>query len=154
MIVGTLETVQSQIAQTPNIQAALAYLHQFDPGRVEDGRYTVLGSAVFAIVQSYDTVPCDDTIEIEGHRNYIDIYWMVSGNEQVGWVPLNRLSDLPAYDDQKDAWAKVVKASVLSYVTLERGDAAVLFPEDAHAAQMAVDDAMPARKVIMKVAID
>jgi biofilm protein TabA len=154
MIVGTLETVQSQIAQTPNIQAALAYLRNFDPGTVEDGRYTVSKDTVFAIIESYDTESCGETVQIEGHRKFIDIYWLLSGSERVGWMPVNRLSATPAYDAQKDAWTEVVSASDLSYVTLERGDAAVLFPEDVHMAQMAVNSPMPARKVIMKVAVD
>jgi YhcH/YjgK/YiaL family protein len=154
VIVGTLDTVRSQIAQTPNIQAALAYLRKLDPESVQDGRYPVLGEAVFAIIQSYQTQSLADAVEIEGHRKYIDIYRMLAGRERVGWTPLSKLAGLPDYDSQKDVWTKTVDASALSYLTLEPGDAAVLYPEDAHGAQFAVNAPASARKVVMKVAVD
>lgn len=154
MIAGTFDTVQSQIVQTPNVRAALAYLCKWPSELTQDGRHLVLGETVFAIIQAYDTQLCGDTVEIEGHRKYIDIYFMLEGSERVGWAPVNRLSDLPAYDPRKDVWTKTVNASILSYLTLERGDAAVLYPDDAHGAQFAVGVPAPVRKVVMKVAFE
>lgn len=153
MIVGSLENVSIQVHQHANIRAALAYLQQLDPSKIEDGRYPVLDSDVFAILQSYLTENPSETIEVEGHRKFIDIYLMLEGSEQVGWVSTDHLDNLPEYDSEKDVWKKPVEKSQLSFVTLHEGDAAVLFPEDAHAAQFTSNKPGHARKVVMKVAV-
>ena len=108
---------------------------------------------VFAILQSYLTENPSETIEVEGHRKFIDIYLMLEGSEQVGWVSTDHLDNLPEYDSEKDVWKKPVEKSQLSFVTLHEGDAAVLFPEDAHAAQFTSNKPGHARKVVMKVAV-
>jgi YhcH/YjgK/YiaL family protein len=153
MIVGSLASVSRQIRQTPNIREALAYLQQIAPSSIEDGRYTIVDTKVIAIFQSCLTEELSPAVEVEGHRKYIDIYLMLAGSEQVGWVSIEHLDDLPAFNEEGDFWKKDVRKERLSFVTLHQGDAAVLFPEDAHAAQFAVGAPAPARKVVMKVAV-
>ena len=153
MIVGTLDSIQTQIVQRPSIMAALAYLQELDLETIQDGRYEVQDDRIFSIIQSYLTEMTADSVEVEGHRKYIDVYWMLAGSDQFGWIPTNKLEDLPKYDADKDVWKKVVKAPMLSYITLTQDDVAVLFPEDAHVAQLAVKEPATARKVILKVAV-
>ncbi len=153
MIVGSLENVCIQVHQHANIRAALAYLQHMDPAKIEDGRYPVVDPDIFAIFQSYMTENPSGTIEVEGHRKFIDIYLMLEGSEKVVWVSTDHLDNLPEYDSEKDVWKKPVETTHLSFVTLHEGDAAVLFPEDAHAAQFMVNKPGHARKVVMKVAV-
>lgn len=153
MIVGSLENVCIQVHQHANIRAALAYLKDIDPTQIEDGRHVVKDPEIFAIFQSYITEQPSESIEVEGHRKFIDIYLMLEGSEQVGWVSIDRLGDLPEYDSEGDVWKKPIEKTRLSFVTLHEGDAAVLFPEDAHAAQFMIDQPGHTRKVVMKVAV-
>ena len=153
MIVGSLENISTQVHQHPNIRAALAYLQDLNPTQIEDGRYPINDPAIFAIFQSYMTENPPEIVEVEGHRKFIDIYLMLEGSEQVGWIPTDRLGDLPEYDSAGDVWKMNVDKAQLSFVALEEGDAGILFPEDAHAAQFAVRSPGHARKVVMKVAV-
>ena len=153
MIVGSLESVCIQVHQHANLRAAFAYLKQMDPTQIADGRYTVMDPNIFAIFQSYMTEIPLESIEVEGHRKFIDIYLMLEGSEQVGWISTDHLGDLPVYDSEGDVWKKSVEKTKLSFVTLREGDAAILFPEDAHAAQFMTDVPDQTRKVVMKVAV-
>lgn len=153
MIVGSLENVSIQVRQHANISAALVYLEQMCPAEIEDGRHTVAAPDIYAIFQTYKTIQPSETIEVEGHRKFIDIYLMLEGSEQVGWVSTEQLGDLPVYDAVGDVWKKSIEKGQLSFVSLHEGDAAILFPEDAHAAQFILDDTGHARKVVMKVAV-
>ena len=153
MIVGSIESVSKQVHQFPNIRKALSYLKELEPSQIEDDRYSVIDPIIFAIFTTYLTERPLETIDVEGHRKFIDIYLMLEGSEQVGWISIDKLDDLSEYDEKGDVWKKQINKERLSFVTLHKGDAAVLFPEDAHAAQFAKGVPIHARKVIMKIAV-
>lgn len=153
MIIGSLKNVSNQVPQHTNIRAALNYLQNLDPTQIVDGRYPIVEPTIFAIFQSYETERLPKVIEVEGHQKFIDIYLMLEGSEQIGWIPIDHLGDLPEYDSQEDIWTKVVDKKQLSFITLHEGDLAVLFPEDAHAAMFIAGFPSLARKVVMKVAV-
>ena len=112
-----------------------------------DGRYE-LDDGVFYMVQSYETKEKNDTPE--AHRKYIDIQYIVSGKEAIGYGSLEKMTEVVKANPEGDIW---LYHGPLSYVTLESGFFGIFFPQDAHAPAVAVGGCGPARKVVVKVPV-
>src|SRR5688572_2026405 len=100
MILDTLSQSASYQWLGPRFAAGLKWLGEFSPATA-DGRYDIEGDDVFALVQSYDTVPSADK-KYESHRVYADIQYIVEGSEVIYYAPTAGLVPTMAYDETKD----------------------------------------------------
>lgn len=151
MIIGTINEISQQAFTHPNLSAALEFLKTYDHLSVVDGRYSVKGEDVIAIVQTYTTKMINATVEVEGHRKFVDIQYVADGYEVLGWTSIENLFDLPKYNEFEDVWSKVVEKKDIDYFRLNPGHAAILFPSDAHAPQLIDSAPGLVKKIVMKV---
>ncbi len=115
----------------------------------EPGRYELDGEKVFALVQRYQTKPLAEG-KWESHCKHIDVQFVVSGVERIGWAPISRLTLTELYDETKDV--AFYKGNG-DFVTVPEGSFVILFPEDAHMPGIAVDEPSPVTKVVVKVRV-
>lgn len=159
MIVSDLKHIASQAASTRLLGMALDFLRHTEGQHLDDGRVTIDGDLVYALVQSYRTepLPTGSSPHLEAHRRYIDIQYVVSGSETLGWAPLEQLTVTTPYDTAKDVEFGSAPPAALTLVRLTAGQMAVLWPEDAHAPRLAVaigdKPAQPTdvKKIVVKV---
>ena len=154
MIVGSLSQVAQQAATPPGIQKALDFLQRAVNEDLPDGRVTIDGSAVYALVQSYESRAENDNPTFEAHRRYVDIQYIVSGSEVLGWAPLDELSVTVPYDGEKDALLGTVPPEAATLIRFAAGQAIVLYPTDAHAPGLAAGEPGPVKKTVVKIALD
>lgn len=160
MIIDQLHNVQSGFyphllsAEGPNAGLAQRLRKGFDFLLTTDlkntpvGRIDIDGDQVFAMVQEYNTRPKAQGFW-EAHRQYIDIQYVVSGVEHMGFANLAQL-EAGDYDESKDF---LPLQGVGSFVLLPAGMFTVFLPEDAHMPAMAVNEPEPVKKVVVKVAV-
>jgi len=153
MIATDLSHAEEQAALTPGLRLALAFLGRADLAALPDGAVEIDGERVFALVQRYDTVETDAPL-FEAHRRYIDVQFVVSGREVIGWAPLPQLHVIEEYDAAKDACFGTVAASEVTAVQLRAGQLVILRPEHAHAPKLAAGGPSPVHKIVVKVAVD
>ncbi len=154
MIVSDLVHLREQVVMTPNMETAINFLLESGQADHPAGRLTVDGEKVFVEVQAYDTIEGGDVI-FEGHRQYIDIQYLVEGEEVIGWATLDDATPTTPYGETGgDAWLGTVPAERVTNVRLKGGQLAVLYPTDAHAPRRAAGASMPVRKLVVKVAIE
>jgi YhcH/YjgK/YiaL family protein len=148
MIADTLDNSPLYRGLSPRIALAFDYLHGTDLRRAATGTVEIDGRRVYAIVQEYATL--DRTQGTwEAHRQYIDLQYVVSGTERIGFARASRLT--PArYDQERDF---LPLSGEGDFLTLGPGDFMLLFPEDAHMPRIAVNAAEIVRKVVMKIAV-
>jgi len=151
MILSDLEHIGLRASAVPELAKALEFLRR--PGTVglPDGRYEIDGGRVFALVQRYETISQAEPL-FEAHRKYIDVQFVASGSEIIGWAPLASLAATAAYDGEKDVCFGAVRPGGWTPVRLEAGQLAVLYPEDAHAPRLAAGAPAPVIKIVVKVA--
>lgn len=128
---------------------ALDYLAKTDFTKVEPGKYELDGAKLFALVQQVETKPKEEK-QFEAHRKYIDVQFIVSGVEQMGYAHLSTLKTSQAYDADKDC--EMLRGTG-DFVTATPGTFIVFFPEDAHMPCVAMGKPAPVRKVVVKVAV-
>jgi len=131
------------------LQAGFAYLQQTDLSAIPVSTVEIDGDRVFAMIQEYNTKPRTQGFW-ESHRKYIDIQYVVSGVEHMGFANLEQLTN-GNYDADKDL---IMHEGSGSFVLLPAGMFTLLFPNDVHMPQIAVDNPHPVKKVVVKVAVE
>ena len=152
MIVTDLEHSNNQLAISPLIRKALDFLRRPDLCDLPDGEMEIEGRRAFAIVQRYGTVIMP-VPKFEFHRKHIDIQYMVSGAEVIGWAPAGRVEISEAYSADGDICFGTVGKGEWTPVYLAAGQLTVLYPEDAHAPRIAAGAAASVMKVVVKIRV-
>jgi len=129
MFLGHLDQVS--LALPSVITNALDYLRQTDFSVLEAGRYEIYGANIFALVQ--DPMTQDWLTGLpEFHARYIDIQYLLEGEEAIGYSPpnlsLNKITDQLAERDI----AFVAQQNNESKLLLEPGMFAIFFPGELH----------------------
>ena len=148
MIFDTLKNVDNYEG-LGRVYTALKFLSETDFNKIDLGRYEFDGDNIFYMVQSYDTDP-DKTIS-EAHRKYIDIQYMVEGEEIIGVADISCDKELTEAKEENDVWFYDCKTEPL---TLSAGKYMVLYPNDLHCPGVATNGtALTCRKVVVKVKV-
>lgn len=151
MVVTNLKHIDHQACITTALKKAIDFLRRPDIGNMADGRMDIDGERVFALVQRYETI-ITDAPRFEYHRKYIDIQYIVSGEEIIGWAPAEQMTVTEAYDGNKDICFGTVPVSEMTPVYLQAGQLAILYPEDGHAPKLAAGRPSLVFKIVVKVA--
>ena len=152
MIVTDIKHIVHQVSMTTALKKAIDFLQKPDIHDLVDGRVDIDGEHVFALVQRYETVLADNP-RFEYHRTYMDIQYIVSGEEILGWAPAGRMVISEAYDTEKDVCFGTVPKGEITPVYLQSGQLTVLYPEDGHAPKLAAGAPSRVTKIVVKVAV-
>ena len=105
---------------------------------------------MFANVQEYDTVAASEK-QLEAHRGYYDVQFVVSGQELLQYAQLNGLPECQPFDEEND-FGLYETPEQCTNVVLRAGDLAVLAPEDAHKPGCTLgSEPCHVRKIVVKV---
>ena len=151
MIVAALSHLPGQTTQSARMQQALAWLQANQANPDLPARVEIDGKAIYAMVQEYETATAGALMKCEAHRAYLDIQYIATGEEMMGWAALDTLQNSTAYNPDKDVLFGEVAAAALTPVQVRAGQAAIFFPEDAHAPKLAVGAPCAVRKIVVKV---
>ena len=152
-MIGTdIKHIGNQVSMTTDLKKAIDFLQRPDIHSLSDGKVELNGQHLFALVQQYETIMADIP-KFEYHRKYIDVQYIVSGEEIIGWVPAGRMVVTEAYDMEKDICFGIVPTSEITPVYLQAGQLAVLYPEDGHAPKLAAGAPSRVTKIVVKVAV-
>jgi biofilm protein TabA len=152
MIVTDLMHIERQVLLSPTLVKAIEFLRRPELAALGEEKVAIDGERVFALPQRYETVVAE-TPRFEYHRRYIDIQYIVEGEEVIGWAPATRLKITDPYDREKDITFGTAPAGEVTQVRLHSGQLAVLYPEDAHAPRIAAEGAAPVFKIVVKVEV-
>lgn len=151
MIAVKLEDAARQVPGGSGLRKAIDFLRRPGAANLPDGRHGIDGDKVFALVQRYGTQAAERP-RFEAHRKYVDVQFVASGAEVIGWVPLGLVRVDEPYDADKDVCFGEA-AGGWTPVRLEAGQLAVLYPEDAHAPRLAAGAPGRVAKIVVKVAV-
>jgi YhcH/YjgK/YiaL family protein len=147
MILDTLEHADLYTALNPGLQAGFDFLRRADLAELPDGKYEIDGDRVFAVPAHVDARREEDG-QLEGHKKYIDIQYIISGNESIGWKDADGLPVSVEYDEEKDLMFFEGKSD--SVFRFPPGSFAIFFPGDAHLPLIGSGEI---HKVVVKVAV-
>lgn len=133
------------------IQKALVYLKEHDFTIMEPGRYEIQGNEIYAQLMDAKTAEASEK-RPEAHVKYLDVQFLVSGKERLGYAPNTGKSEIDEqFDDRDVIFYKTVEHE--NFVDSVPGCFCVFFPEDIHRPNVASGEPMTVRKVVIKVSM-
>ena len=147
MIKDNLKNAYKYYSLSPSIGKALKYLENNDLADITDGSYPIDGDNIYMNVQEYETKVSDN---IESHKKYIDIQFMIKGQENMGVCGLENLVPTCEYDEAKDIIFYTGKSNL---ELVKENEFIIFYPEDAHLPCQMVDTVETVKKVVVKIKI-
>lgn len=149
MILDKLVNAALYASISENLKIGFDFLKNTDLTNLEPGKHEIEGKNVFALVSEYQSKEHQDC-RPEAHRNYVDIQYIVSGREIIGFATLNNQTVTDEYNTDKDI---IFFSGETTPLILEAGMFAVFFPQDVHRPCMQLDGTEKVKKVVVKVRI-
>lgn len=146
MIIDRIEEQERYYALHKDMELAFAFLAEAPD--LEPGRYE-LENGLFATVSEGDTRQIDG-INLEAHRNYIDLQYCIAGGERMAWAHVQELN-LVEEDREHDNYFYAGKSTAMS---IRPGMFYVMFPSDGHKAGCHQEFPKHYRKVVVKIPVE
>ena len=148
MVLDSLQNAYRYYTLHPLFEQAFRFLQETDLMALSQGQQAIVGRDLFAII-SEGTGTTEKEAKLEVHRKYIDIQYIISGADHMGWKSLSLCEqpDFP-YTEERDAAFFPDKTS--NWFDVPAGYFTIFYPDDAHAAMITEDTV---RKVVLKIAV-
>ena len=150
MVFDRLKNANNYFQLGEKIAKALQYLSQTDFTNMEPGKYEIDGENIFALVQTYNTKPYSAG-KWEAHKKYLDIQYIVSGKEKIGFTETTKVIVMEEYNEENDY---TIFKGEGNFLIADEGHFAIFFPSDVHMPGMAINIPKEVRKVVVKVRTD
>ncbi len=147
MIIDSLDNAKYYRNLSERLNKGLEFLEEVDFATIEPGRYNIDGDNIYAMVQEYNTKEPENA-RPETHERYIDIQYIDSGSEYMGYAPLEDQEISQAYNPEKDVCFYNAEVSLNR---LDEGMFGIFFPNDIHAPGIKIGESKPVKKVVVKV---
>ena len=131
------------------IQTVLEWITSHDVANMEPGTYELQGRDLYVNIQDIMTKPVKECYP-ERHNDYLDIQYVVSGIERMGYAPYTgretvqwdmQDKDVTIYKDLKDE----------NFVDVTSGGYCIFFSNSIHRPGCAVGSPCSVRKVVAKI---
>jgi biofilm protein TabA len=105
------------------------FINQYKNKPLSDGVYKIDGDSVYANVNTYFTKE-PETQDSESHQKYIDIQYVYSGYEKIGYDHINDMNQITEYSDKEDIifYSGVMK----NWISIKEKEFAIFFPGEVH----------------------
>ncbi len=147
-ITDQIENAEAYFSLHPLLERAFVFLRTELPEDAPDGRMDIDGDRMFCLVSTGQGKGRADA-RLEAHRRYIDLQFVLSGADVMGWKPLKRcLSPESDFDAERDI--VFFRDDAEAWRTVPEGSFALFFPDDVHA-PMGGEGLI--RKAVIKIAV-
>ena len=138
-----------QYRKRPDLwKAAFEYLKN-DLNPVAPAKYPLKGDEAVAIVSEYQTKKIEDA-KWESHRKFIDLQYIISGEEKMGVLPLKKAKFASDYQEDKDVILFGEQDG--EYYVANPDIFFLFFPDDVHRPCIRTGDSEPVKKLVIKIA--
>ncbi len=151
MIKDSIKNYERYLSVNSGIKEGFDFILNNNFNHMEDGKYSIDGDKIFAIVSTYQTKEKTDS-QPEAHNRYLDIQFVAHGSECMGYKSReDELSVSKAYSEENDILFYDEEAVLIPF---EQGDFFILFPNDLHQPGITFEQKKEVKKVVVKILCD
>jgi biofilm protein TabA len=148
MIVVSLKHLPDLFSLHPRFKNAFEFLQHVERNGIPEGHFELEGNDLFALVSSLEGNK-EGKSPLEIHKHYIDIQYIISGVDHIGWRESETCEkNLKPYEEKDDK--ALFTDTPSTFVDVHSGQCAIFFQSDAHAP---MNGPGWVKKVIVKVRI-
>lgn len=154
MVIDRLDHAAQYYALGKGIETALRWFAAYaDDGSALPARTVLDGEKIFVNGVNY-TSEANPQGQLEAHRKYIDVMYVVEGEERFFYKPIAEVSRVTMpYDAEKECQLAEINADAAQH-RFSTGHFLIFFPQDGHLAAQIWDKPCKVRKFIAKVAVE
>jgi len=149
MVIDKLSNAGLYYGLSKRIEKALKYVKETDLENIEIGKYEIDGENIFAIVSEYETKDLTQG-KWEAHRKYIDIQFVISGKEKIGYAAINEMELDTQYNQEKDV---LFLNGTGDYLSVNQGTFAIFEPDDVHMPGIIAEIQQYVKKLVVKILV-
>lgn len=146
MIVCPWKDIARYLGSVPGLQEAMDVVNSKTFWEV--GTTQLSGGNRIMVMEG--TTRSADGALFEAHRKFLDIQYILEGQEYVGWAPLEQTVLEGEFSEEKDIGMYSGKAD---FLRIAAGNCYVVFPEDAHAPTCHLDAPNAYKKMVIKLKV-
>jgi YhcH/YjgK/YiaL family protein len=150
MIIDKIENTHFYKGLSKRIEKAFDYIRETDLKNIKPGKYEIDGENIFALISEYKT-KAESEGKLEAHRKYLDVQYVIEGEELMGYAPLGDQIILEPYKEENDI---VFFTGEKSFTKVSTGMFAIFFPEDVHMPGINTGKISDVKKIVIKVRIN
>ena len=133
-----------------NWNKAFQFLSEQNLAELKKGRYELEGANLFINVEE-NVSKNEEVVLFEAHKKYADIQVVVSGEEEIGVLPLENTTITIPNNEEKDIVFLTAEEEI--YRTVAPGTFFLFFPKEAYRPTVKFVENIPVRKIVVKVRI-
>ncbi len=139
------------IKSREKLDIALDFIKNTDFSKLKDGRVEIKKPEIWANLQTYQT---KSDAYFEAHRRYIDLQYIISGEEKIGVCNYSDCTKYTQYDENNDI--EFLDSDKFKNIQMKAEDFLILYPTDAHKPSISIDknNTSTVRKLVIKIRID
>ena len=149
MILDRIENI-GKYSELADLEPAVDYILTHDTAALADGKNVLDGEALYCNVSSYMT-KTHEGARAEAHNEYIDLQYVLSGQEIMGYAPRSEMGDAAEEHPESDLY--FYSGAGDTKLLVKEGMFAVFFPQDAHTPTLLAGESSPVRKAVYKIRI-
>lgn len=138
------------LKKLPEIEKAINYIKEYGEN-ADDGIVELDGKNLYISFQSYTTQD-RESCKYESHKDYIDVQYIISGEEIIAVTTPGLLSVSEPYNAEKDVMFYDDLVDGTEYY-LDKGDFVVLDPLDVHMPKIKMNEPCFVKKAVAKIKI-
>jgi len=150
MIIDKIENSHLYEGISERIKKAFEFIHNSDLKNIKPGRYEIDGENIFALINEYKT-KSELEGKLEAHRKYLDVQYVIEGEELMGYTPIGSQQILEPYKEENDI---IFFKGEKSFTKVSSGMFAIFFPEDVHMPGITSGKISDVKKLVIKVRIN
>ena len=148
-ILSQLDNAEQYYHMHPSLEKAFAFLKRKDLADLPLEKHEIDGDRLFCTLSKNKARKQEDA-KLESHRKYIDIHYIIDGQEKAGWKPTSDCKVIyKEYDQAKDIM--FFKDAPDKWIQIPAGSFAIYSTQDAHAPF--VGDSV-IHKAVVKIAVE
>jgi biofilm protein TabA len=128
-------------------KTAFSFLQTADLDNIKPGKHLIDSENVYALVTE-GPARKEDTTKWESHHNYIDIHYVIKGQEKIGIAPVASARIVTPYNKTRDIVFYTAKGK---YYKADERNFFILFPKEAHKPNLQLTGNDPVKKVVVKI---
>lgn len=149
MITGNIKDCEKYYSVNPLFREAFEALKSFVEGKSEKYESDNLTFGVGCATSSNFSQDGKSKV-FEAHRKFLDIHFVVEGEEVMGYANVNDLTPITDYVEGDDYQ---LLEGYINKIRLSKGDFCIVFPEDAHIPCMSFEKDSPVKRTVVKIRV-
>jgi len=137
-----------QYHKRPDLWKAAFQFLKGDLVTTATGKYILAGDEVIATISEYQTRKLEE-VRWESHKKFVDLQYLITGEEKMGILPLEKAVAPMIYDETKDVMFFGDHEG--QYFVANPDNFFLFFPSDVHRPSIQIDGSKPVKKLVIKI---